>query len=295
MCYISNFSYLSDASFVVMREHLLSGFDRLWVDSLNGDSRMTGKRTPDGAPDPSIFSTPHSPVGIRKGTAIALMVRDGSEEHQARSVAFRDLWGTRKREELLESLTVEDFDALYRPAEPSADNRFSFRPLAIEPEYLTWPSLPDLCAESPSNGLMEKRRGALIDMNRDALAERMKLYYDDSITWEKFKSLHGGGLTRDAARYDAEKTRSKVHESEAFDTSRLRRYAIRPFDFQWAYYSPVRPLWNEPRPTLWARAWEGNEFLITRFNRSKTPEGPPFYFTSQLSDDHLLDFENRVE
>ena len=123
MCYISNFSYLSDASFVVMREHLLSGFDRLWVDSLNGDSRMTGKRTPDGAPDPSIFSTPHSPVGIRKGTAIALMVRDGSEEHQARSVAFRDLWGTRKREELLESLTVEDFDALYRPAVLRCDPR----------------------------------------------------------------------------------------------------------------------------------------------------------------------------
>ena len=50
----------------------------------------------------------------------------------------------------------------------------------------------------------------------------------------------------------------------------------------------MRAIWNQPRPTLRARAWEGNEFLITRFNRSKTPEGPPFYFTSQLSDDHLL-------
>ena len=37
LCYISSYSYLSDPSFVVARESLLKQFDRIWIDSLNGD------------------------------------------------------------------------------------------------------------------------------------------------------------------------------------------------------------------------------------------------------------------
>ena len=46
VCYISNFSYLGDPSFVVMRHRFLGEFDALWFDCLNGDSRETGKLTP---------------------------------------------------------------------------------------------------------------------------------------------------------------------------------------------------------------------------------------------------------
>lgn len=75
VCYISNSSWLAGASFVVMRERLLREFDAIWIDNLNGDSRETGKLTPDGAPDPSVFSTAFNREGIRVGTAIATMVR----------------------------------------------------------------------------------------------------------------------------------------------------------------------------------------------------------------------------
>lgn len=60
VCYITNYSYLSEPSFVAMREHLLRSFDRVWIDCLNGDSRDTGKVTPDGEPDPSVFSTEYN-------------------------------------------------------------------------------------------------------------------------------------------------------------------------------------------------------------------------------------------
>lgn len=73
VCYISSYSYLSDPSFVVARECLISQFDRIWIDSLNGDSRETGKRTPSGDPDPSVFSTPYNRAGIRVGTAVGLL------------------------------------------------------------------------------------------------------------------------------------------------------------------------------------------------------------------------------
>ena len=67
VCFISSYSYLSDVSFVVVRRHILGGFDSIWIDSLNGDSRETGKLTPQGTPDPSVFSTESNREGIKLG------------------------------------------------------------------------------------------------------------------------------------------------------------------------------------------------------------------------------------
>ncbi len=91
VCFISNFSYLTGPSFVVMRKRLLAEFDRLWFDCLNGDSRETGKLTPTGDPDPSVFSTETNPEGIRVGTAIGLMVRRGAVTNPP-AVFFREFW-----------------------------------------------------------------------------------------------------------------------------------------------------------------------------------------------------------
>ena len=90
--FISNFSYLSDPSFVVMRQRFLSEFDKLWFDCMNGDSRETGKLTPEGKPDPSVFSTEYNREGIRVGTAICVMVR--KKERDAKPTALcRQFWG----------------------------------------------------------------------------------------------------------------------------------------------------------------------------------------------------------
>lgn len=75
VCFISNFSWLGGASYVVMRQRLLDEFDAVWIDNLNGDSRETGKLTPDGKPDPSAFSTDFNREGIRVGTAIVTLAR----------------------------------------------------------------------------------------------------------------------------------------------------------------------------------------------------------------------------
>lgn len=69
VCFISNYSWLDGLSFTAMRERYLETFDRIWIDCLNGDKYKTGKLTPDGDPDPSIFSTDHNREGIQVGTA----------------------------------------------------------------------------------------------------------------------------------------------------------------------------------------------------------------------------------
>ena len=126
VCYISNFSYLNDPSFVVMRQRLLKEFDQLYFDCMNGDSRETGKVTPDGKPDPSVFSTQYNKAGIRVGTAIGLMVRNSQGEQQP-TIKFRHFWGVNKKQAVFYSLKYHDFNSFYTPVNPDKDNRFSFR------------------------------------------------------------------------------------------------------------------------------------------------------------------------
>ena len=286
VCYISNFSYLGDPSFVVMRRRFLREFDELWFDSLNGDSRETGKLTPEGKPDPSVFSTDFNREGIRVGTVIGLMVRK-TERAPAPVVRFRQFWGVTKRTDLLKSLDAPEFDQLYAAATPTESNRYSFRPSDATAEYMSWPKLTDLCAEGPINGLMEKRGGALIDMDRASLEYRMRKYFDKEVKWQDLEQL-GTGLTEDAAGFEAKKVRPKIQKAEQFDSLRLRRYALRPFDTRWCYYSPIAPLWNRARQTLWAQLRRPNLFLMSRPAGVADPEGVPFYFTRLLGDNDFL-------
>jgi hypothetical protein len=286
VCYISNFSYLSDPSLVVMRYRAFREFDKLWFDCMNGDSRETGKLTPEGKPDPSVFSTEYNREGIRVGTAIALFVRQENRSQQP-TVWFRHFWGVTKRAELLESLNAKNFDAQYQTVNPDKSNRYSFRPSDVASHYLEWPKLVDLCAEPPMNGLFEKRSGALIDIDRDALEQRMRMYYDSRTDWDALKAL-GTGLTEDAAGFEAKKVRQKVRAAEPYQSSMLRRYALRPFDTRWCYYSDVSPLWNRSRPALWAQCYPGNAFLISRPACAANPEGVPLFFTQLLGDNDFL-------
>lgn len=286
VCYISSFSYLGEPSFVVFRQRLLSEFDSLWFDCMNGDSRETGKLTPDGMPDPSVFSTEYNREGIRLGTAVSLLVRKDAQPKQS-FVRFRHFWGVTKRQDLLESLNATEINADYQPAQPNRINRFSFRPYDVSSEYLSWPLVSELCEHYPIPGLEECRGGYLIDIDKQELADRMQIYFNPAIDWETVQAM-GGGLTTDAARFIAKEARARAQSKELYNPERVRRYALRPFDTRWCYYTPIRPVWNEPRPTFWTQCWNGNLFLVSRFHSQIRPEGVPFYLTSCLIDKQTI-------
>lgn len=286
VCYISNFSYLSDPSFVVMRQRFLKEFDTLWFDCLNGDSRETGKLTPDRKPDPSVFSTEYNREGIRVGTAVGLMVRPGTRT-KAPKVWFRQFWGSSKRAEILESLNEQELREGYERVHPKESNRFSFRVSNVAPHYLLWPALPQLCAETPISGLLEMRKGTLMAFDKAALEERMRNYFDKSLDWAEVVRRRVGPI-EDGGRFDAKATRTKVLMTEDFTQDKIVRYTLYPFDVRWAYLSSTRPLWNEPRPTLAAQCWEGNQFLVTRMMAERPNEQLCFFSTKTLPDYHLL-------
>jgi hypothetical protein len=286
--YISNFSYLGDPSFLVMRQRFLTEFDALWFDCLNGDSRETGKLTPEGKPDPSVFSTEYNREGIRIGTAVCLMVRKNIEQPPSavplrgiNSVRFRHFWGVTKRADLLESLDAPDFEAQYKPVNPEKSNRFSFRPSEVAAHYLEWPKLTDLCSEPPIQGMDEDRANSLISLDRNDLSILMRQYFDKNVSWDQFVLL-GTGLSRKSAAFEPKNIREKAQKEDEFVASNIRRYLFRPYDNRWCYYSSVPNVWKRSRPELFKQCWEGNTFLLTRPAGVSSPEGIPIFSSRNL-------------
>ena len=279
VCFISNFSYLSEPSYVVMRKRLLHGFDALWFDCLNGDSRETGKLTPEGKPDPSVFSTDSNRQGIRVGTAIGLMIR-GDKAKSDSSVHYRELWGTRKREELIESLQDAALESRYASATPTQANRFSFEPSEVGTDYLSWPMVTDLSRAPLFQGLDEDRANSLIEIEQFRLKDRMRQYLDAKVDFDELRDI-APGLVRNSAGFDGRKARTKILKHEAFKEDNLRRYLFRPFDERWCYYTTEPNLWKRSRPEFGKQVSE-NGFLLTRAAGVAQPEGIPFLYTKTL-------------
>ncbi len=289
VCYISNASYVSDKSFVVLRDRFLQEFDAITIDNCNGDSRESGKVTPDGKPDPSIFSTARNREGIRVGTAVGLFVLKGTKRQRNAlpAVRWREFWGEAKRQDMLASLR-EPVPA-YTTVRPRRGRFWSFKPQKSSATYDMWPRIVELCKHEPISGLAEKRSGGLFEMSADVLPARIAAYLDPHRTWDEVKH-EIGGLAEDAADYPARATREKfVKAGESFDPAAIRRYAFMPFDNRWCYWSAARPLWNRARPDLAAQFWEGNRALVLRTAARRPDEGWPVFAVSVLPDHHILD------
>jgi predicted helicase len=142
VCYISNYSWLDGLSHTGLRERFLDEFDQIWIDSLNGDKYKTGKTTPEGKPDPSVFSTPHNREGIQVGTAVALFARTPKHKGPAK-IRFRDFWGETKRVDLLASGT--NFQPQrHTKVKPLAALGLPFRSMTADQDYAAWPLIVEL-------------------------------------------------------------------------------------------------------------------------------------------------------
>ena len=287
VCLITNFSYLASPSFVTVRSRLLAKFDELWFDCLNGDSRETGKLTPAGEPDPSVFSTEHNREGIRVGTAVGLMVRKsaGPQVRQG-EVLFRQFWGADKRQNLLQSLDGGGNNS-YELVEPRAVQRYSFRPALAHAEYLNWPRIPDLSASPGLLGLNENRGQSLYAVDHLALENRFRAYFDPGVPFDDLAQLHPA-LVCDAASFDAKQTRARLLAESAYDEANIRRMWFKPYDLRWGYIERRANLWNRVRPELLGHCRSENQFLLVRCKAPKTPDGSIFLLTNHLSDQHAL-------
>ena len=270
VCFISNYSWLDGLSFPGMRERYLDAFDAVRIDSLNGDKYRTGKLTPDGDPDPSVFSTEEAPVGIQVGTAIATLVR--KREHAGTSeVGFRNLWGASKRADLLESADSEP-DQLYESVSPVAGLGLPFTPTAVRDDWFDWPSLVNLFPTF-FPGVKTSHDSVVVDVDLQQLKDRIAGYADA-------------------------------------DASSFIRYTYRPFDDRWLYWSPNSRLLDRPRPEYQPHVFPGNVWIearereswseyargtITRHMADNFGNGLSSFFPLYLRDDQFGESVNGVK
>ena len=262
VCLISNYSWLDGLSFTGMRERYLEAFDAIRIDCLNGDKYKTGKVTPDGSPDPSIFSTEGDPVGIQVGTAIATLVRK-AEHKPADKVELRQLWGQAKPAELTATAEAEP-EAFYTAIKPVLPLGLPFVRTAVKADWFDWPSLPDLFpAYFP--GVVTNRDAFLVDTDLDRLKARIANYFNPGLSHEEVARRYPVAMkTTTSIRFDASKVRDIRLARGRSDTAGFIRYAFRPFDNRWLYWEKDSGLLARPSPDYRPHVFEGNLSLVSQ-------------------------------
>lgn len=283
VCFISNYSWLDGLSFTGMRERFLDAFDAIRIDCLNGDKFKTGKLTPDGKPDPSVFSTEHNREGIQVGTAIATLVR--RRDHAASdAVQFRHLWGQDKPDQLTATAIVAT-EQLYTTLQPAVELGLPFVAATVSSAYGGWPGLPDLMPLS-FPGVKTSRDDFLVAIDRDTLEARIAAYFDPGISHEELRRRYPSVMQR-SARYDPEATRDALRQRGPL-MANVVRYAYRPFDLRWIYWEPETELLDRKRSEYWPHVTEGT-FWFSAGARNRKADFYQPQVVSRLADHHLVE------
>ena len=206
VCFISNYSWLDGLSFAGMRERYLEAFDAIRIDNLNGDKYKTGKTTPDGAPDPSIFSTAGDPVGIQVGTAITTLVRK-PDHKPAEAVGFRHLWGQAKLSDLTATAEVPAGE-LYDSISPDLALGLPFVPTSVSKSWPDWPSLIDLLPTS-FPGAKTNRDSFLVDIDLHRLEARIDDYFNSDLSHDEIALRYP--VIMNTARHLMREQRAKLY------------------------------------------------------------------------------------
>ena len=268
VCFISNYSWLDGLSFTGMRERYLEAFDAVRIDCLNGDKYKTGKTTPEGAPDPSIFSTAGDPVGIQVGTAIATLVRK-ADHTPAQSVEFRHLWGQSKHGDLAATAEAEP-EKLYAGVVPLLSLGLPFAGLAVSDGWERWAALPELFPTS-FPGVKTSRDGFLVDVDLDRLQRRVADYFNGALGHDEIARRYPG-VMKSSARFNARAVRDALLKRGGPAEDGFVRHAYRPFDNRWLYWEGQTKLLDEKRTYYKPHVFEGNLWIGS--NKREIDEHP---------------------
>jgi len=249
--FVTNHSYLTGISHPVMRQHLLSRFDHIYIDDLHGNQRA--HKSGDG----SVFTTDTS-GGIRVGVAVGTFVKlKESPTDALAQVHYRGYRGSgaSKRAALLEEKQP------YAPTfKPSRAHRYILKPLQGEDAYWDWPSTNELFPVSFS-GINTNRDEALVHFASETLEAQMLDYYSATKS-DANLSREYPALMRPAARYEPNEVRRRLLKESEYSEKNLTSYEYRPFDFRYLYWEPVGKLLNEKRPDYKTQFQRGSTYLV---------------------------------
>lgn len=222
--FITNHGYLDNPTFRGMRWHLLKTFDKIWILDLHGNTKKK-EVTPDGKPDKNVFD-------IQQGVSIIIAVKKKDGKKGLAEVMHGDLWGERASK--YAALQNADFSKnLFTPLDSDAP-QFPLvrRNLTTQASYSRGFSVNELMSVS-TVGIVTARDALTVDENKENLWARVKDFA--SISSEEARVKYN--LGKDVQDW-------KVHSGQAdvkanFSDQNLLKFAYRPFDTRWIYYTGV--------------------------------------------------------
>ncbi|HZL25638.1 MAG TPA: type ISP restriction/modification enzyme [Acidobacteriaceae bacterium] len=105
--------------------------------------------------------------------------------------------------------------------------------------YTTWPRLPEIIPVSYP-GLKTSRDPLVIDIDRSRLVERMKKYFDPSVSELEIDAISPGTM-EDGYMYPSKEIRASL-QKRGFREWEILSYTYRPFDVRWIYWEPETAL-----------------------------------------------------
>jgi Type ISP C-terminal specificity domain/N-6 DNA Methylase len=271
VCFISNYSWLDGLSFTGMRERYLEVFDKIWIDCLNGDAYRTGKLTPDGLPDPSVFSTEKNREGIQVGTATALMARCANHTEPT-AVRFAHHWGRGKLAEM-QALADGAAPARWEELRPEPAVGLPLKPSAMTGDYDIWPALLDVFPLY-FPGVQTKRDEFLVDVDRDRLVMRLDSYFDLGVSDQEMARICPKAM-ESTPQYDAPLIRQKL-QLRGLLADYVVRHSYRPFDTRWLYWEPDEPLLSRRVPDCFPHVVQGNSWMVSQHMPRREWSRPQF-------------------
>jgi hypothetical protein len=325
--FISNYSWLDGLSFTGMREKYLEVFDSITVDCLNGDKFKTGKLTPAGEPDPSVFSTESNREGIQVGTAIATLVRSNRPAPSPHPNPLPAGEGTatkaRSKTKRVGSIPAQGAVLPLPTGEGRGEgNVIHFRHLwgkdkraellktLNEPLKKIYTRLkPPLEVGLPFLP-MQTEKGYYkwplltelfpvsfpgVKTSRDTFLVDVEKHtlverlekYFDPEISHEEMNRIAPGLMENTPRFKAKLIRDELRK-RGFLKKNVVRYCYRPFDVRWLYWEPETKLLDEKRTEYFLQIFEGNVWLSAGQRNRKEDFYQP-QFTSILADHHIVE------
>ena len=221
--FITDNSYLDNATFRGMRKSLLTSFSDIYILNLHGNSNKKEK-TPEGGKDENVFD-------IQQGVAIGVYVK--KKEHAGLStVHYADLWGTRDAK--YHTLSESDLSAMIWADHVPDEPQYFFIPMhsPLAGEYNVYWRLADIMNQNgdPAPGIVTTQ-------------DEFAISFSEKISEEKVQSFLATKSEDEArnlfklcsqSQWNYEKAKNELSKGNWIGN--IKRILYRPFDVRWTIY-----------------------------------------------------------
>jgi hypothetical protein len=206
------------------------------------------------------------------------------EMPQQKTIKFRDIWGTTKWQQLVESKDQDD-KSLYQEVKPAIALGLPLKPRKFDSKHNAYPSLPEIFPTS-FPGVKTSRDSLVVGIDQQELIEKMEKYFDPKVSHEEMRKISPIAVT-ETPQFKAKEIREQL-QKKGFLYENIIRYCYRPFDIRWIYWEADTKLLDRNRAEYFPQIFDGNIwFTSTQRTRKQSFYQPQI--VTKLSDLNIIE------